>query len=397
MRLSDYGISSARGFLPNEDPLDVLPREFSFLDEFGRNLPELIAQDRVNQEASNLPIPDFYSIIGLDGPQLRLAHLRYDFIQSACVHTQKEKPQIICRNIAKPVWLISKILFKPPILSYDSYTLNNWKRKDKDGPIKVDNLELIQTFIEDSDQSWFILIHVDIEAEAALAIRSLREAVLAVERDDTISLGHALLNIDRSLDNIVTTMRRMPEGTSPETYYRIRPWIMSFDDVIYEGVDEFSDKPQSLRGQTGAQSSIFQAIEAGLQTPSLEDNHLSRHLKDMRNYMLAGHRRFILDLEETSGVRDHIVSTESSLDELYDSNMYKILLFLAIHLGYAFFYIHKKTSNPKGTGGTPDFMDYLEGRIKERWVKAFIKPRSEDDFKSFMIKARKIVKELVAG
>jgi len=66
-----------------------------------------------------------------------------------------------------------------------------------------------------------------------------------------------------------------------------------------------------------------------------------------------------------------------------------------MHLEYAFYYIHEKTSNPKGTGGT-DFIDYLGGRIKERWEQAFIKPRSESDFKLFMTGVRKIVKELVA-
>ncbi len=395
LRLSDFGISVERGFLPDEDPLTVMPLGWEYLDDFGNNLPELIESGKILTQAKLLPIPPDFRFSLLSERELQLAWVRYSFVQSAYVHSQKTGPFSVCRNIAKPLVAISKILKVRPILPYFAYTLNNWKRKDPQGPIKVDNLELIQTFIRDSDQSWFNLIHVDIENQAGLAIRNLWNAKQLADMKDVNGFWGAITLINQSIKDMIAVMKRMPEGTHPDTYYKIRPWIMFFENVIYEGVDSFEDKPQTFPGQTGAQTSIFQSLEAGLQMPTLDDTRLSSHLMDMRNHMPEGHRRFIEYLEAHSRVRDFIVSSAPDLVELYDDCVDQELTFLSIHLGYAFYYIHKQTDNPKGTGGT-DFMDYLGGRIKERWERAFIRPRSEADFKLFKTNVGKMVKELIA-
>lgn len=369
--LSDYDISPERGFLPKDDPLISLPKELDFLDEIGNNLPELIGSRSLNSQVIQLPIPPARFFHSLGPQELQLAWQRYTFIMSAHVHTQ-EPPASICLNIARPVWEISKMLAKPPILSYDAYTLYNWQRKDKSGPIKVDSLALVQTFMRDPIQSWFILIHVDIEAEAGLAIRNIREAVLAAEREDDVALESALLDIDVSLRNILAVMHRMTENTSPETYYKIRRWIMSFKNVVYEGVDELEGKPQTFNGQTGAQTSIFQTLEAGLQAPPLEINELAVFLKKMREYMPVGHTRFIQELETRSQVRKFIAHSAPKLIEPYNSCIDKVCSFLDTHLKYAIAYIHNRTTNPEGTGGS-EFMKYLGERLKERRENAFIK------------------------
>lgn len=393
--LSDFDISSERGFLPDEDPLTVMPPGWEYLDDFGNNLPELIESGKILTQAKLLPIPPDFRFSMLSKRELQLAWDRYTHIQSAYVHSQKTGPFFVCRNVAKPVVAISKILKVRPILPYFAYTINNWRRKDPAGPMKVDNLQLIQTFIRDSDQSWFNLIHVDIENEAGLAVHNLWNAKQLADRGDAIGLSGAIALINQSIKNMIAVMKRMPEGTSPNTYYKIRPWIMFFENVIYEGVEEFEGKPQTFPGQTGAQTSIFQSLEAGLQMPKLEENKLAVYLMDMRNHMPEGHRKFIEYLEANSRVRDFIVSSAPDLVELYDECVNLELIFLSIHLGYAFYYIHKQTSNPKGTGGTEDFMDYLGSRIKERWERAFIEPRSEADFKLFKTSVGKIVKELL--
>ncbi|MDO8495992.1 MAG: hypothetical protein Q7S43_00880 [bacterium] len=395
--LGDFSVSSERGFLPEEDPLTVMPPGWEYLDDFGNNLPELIESGKILTQAKLLPIPPDFRFSLLSERELQLAWIRYSFIQSAYVHSQKTGPFSVCKNIAKPLVAISKILKVRPILPYFAYTLNNWKRKDPDGPIKVDNLQLIQTFIRDSDQSWFNLIHVDIEYEYGLGVRNLWNAQFFVEMGDANGLELSIFHVTKSIKNMIAVMKRMPEGTHPDTYYKIRPWIMFFENVIYEGVEEFEGKPQTFPGQTGAQTSIFQSLEAGLQMPKLEESRLAVHLMDMRNHMPEGHRKFIEYLEANSRVRDFIVSSAPDLVELYDECIDQELTFLAIHLGYAFYYIHKQTDNPRGTGMTKDFMDYLGSRIKERWERAFIKPRSENDFKLFKTNVGKMVKELVAA
>lgn len=396
LELRDFGISPERGFLPDEDPLTVMPPGWEYLDDFGNNLPELIESGKILTRAKLLPIPPDFRFSVLSKKELQLAWVRYSFIQSAYVHSQKTSPFSVCRNIAQPLVAISRMLKVRPILPYFAYTINNWRRKDPVGSIKVDNLQLIQTFIRDSDQSWFNLIHVDIENEFGLGACNLWNAKQLADRGDAIGLLGALSLINESIKNMIAVMKRMPEGTSPNTYYKIRPWIMFFENVVYEGVEEFEGKPQTFPGQTGAQTSIFQSLEAGLQMPKLKENKLAVYLMDMRNHMPEGHRKFIEYLESNSRVRDFIISSAPDLVELYDDCVDQELTFLSIHLGYAFYYIHKQTDNPRGTGLTEDFMDYLGSRIKERWERAFIRPRSEADFKLFKTNVGKMVKELIA-
>lgn len=392
LNLANFDITPERGFLSYPDPLAEMPKGWEFLDQVGDSLPELIKSGDILRAAKVLPIPSLEALNSLNRQELMLAWVRYSFIQSAYVHSQAATPSspvVICRNVALPVFTISKILEIPPILQYFAYTLYNWKRKDLNGLIAVDNLKLIQTFSRDADQSWFNLIHVDIESKAGPAINLLSKAVMG-----TVVLETALVGIASALEEMITVMKRMPEGTSPDTYYKIRRWIMFFENVIYEGVKAYGGKPRAERGQTGAQTSVFQAIEAGLQTPLLDKNTLEIHLMDMRRHMLKGHREFIEFLERTSTLRTIVVNSSSDTIGLYDQCVERILEFLSIHLGYAFFYIQRKTSNSKGTGGT-DFMNYLSERIKERWQRAFIKPRTESDYTIFTERIKKEVEELL--
>lgn len=396
LSLPDFDISLERGFLPDEDPLTEISHGLDFLDEFGNKLPEIIISRNLLSFAKLLPIPPDDYFLKFDVRHLRLLWVRYSFIQSAYVHSQKSKPFTVCESIARPIVALSKILKIKPILSYSAYVLYNWKRKDPKGPIEVDNLELIQTFMRDPEQSWFNLIHVDIEAKAGLGIKSLWNAVWMARCGHSNALEFNLHRTNKSLESMITAMKRMPEGTFPDTYYKIRPWIWSFEDVVYEGVDEYAGLPQNFRGQTGAQTSIFQALEAGLQMPLLSDNELSRHLYDMRKYMPSKHRELVEYLENNSNVREYIISSEIHLIDIYDDIIMKELIFLAIHFGYAIFYIAKKTTdpNPRGTGDTP-FMKYLRKRIEERWRRAFIKSRTDADLTLFLSDMEKTVEGLL--
>ena len=183
-----------------------------------------------------------------------------------------------------------------PILSYDLYCLNNWRRLDSGGPIRLKNLDTIQKFVKIRDESWFILVHVEIESEAAPAIRAIGEVQQAVAGDRRDSLQTKPETISKSLSEMIGTLGRMTEGNSPEVYaFAFRPYIQMFTDVWYGGVDELSG-PQTFRGETGARSSIIPSLDMFLDM-ALGIRHqrtdLTDYVGDMRNYMPAGHRSFI--------------------------------------------------------------------------------------------------------
>ena len=165
---------------------------------------------------------------------------------------------------------------------------------------------------------------------------------------------------------------RMPERCDPYVYYhRVRPFIFGTKDnpdrkkgLIYK--NQFNNKPQFYRGETGAQSSIIPLLDGALGVKHTNDN-LRHYLNEMRDYMPPEHRKIIETAESKSQVSKFINRTQK-LKKEYNACLEQIKLFRSQHLEYAATYIHKQSQikNPfgsggsliRGTGGTP-FMKYL--------------------------------------
>ena len=236
------------------------------------------------------------------------------------------------RTLAVPWASLAARLGRPPVLSYASYALDNWRRLDRAGPIALGNIGLLQNFLGGIDEEWFILVHVEIEAEAAPGL---------------------------------------PEHCDPYIYFhRVRPYIHGWRDhpalpggLVYEGVAAFGGEPQRFRGETGAQSSIVPAIDATLGVTH-EDDTLAAYLREMLDYMPRAHGELIAALAERSRVRDVAASGGAALREAYNACLERLAAFRSLHLEYAGRYIYAQSrqweANPAtvGTGGTP-FIPYL--------------------------------------
>lgn len=173
--LSTFDVDPERGFLPSPDPLVVQPAHFAFPDERGQNLPCLLAAGRLR------PILDVLepaNVDALEAPEAARAYMLYAFLASAYIHALGEEPaKRIPRGVAVPLYRLAQRLGKPanlvPILFHDGYVPHNWRRRDPAGPIALDNLDTLVTFSGLPDESWFILVHTEIEAHAAPAIRAI--------------------------------------------------------------------------------------------------------------------------------------------------------------------------------------------------------------------------------
>ncbi|MBI4158243.1 MAG: hypothetical protein HY505_01300 [Candidatus Yanofskybacteria bacterium] len=360
LKLSDFGILADKGFLPRQDPCASLSSDWEFLDEFGKKIPKLINSGKIMEASRDLLIPSNEMLNTMNEAEINRAMMIYGFGASAYIHSSVPSQNLLCRNLAKPFVWLSSHSGKPPILSYCSYSLNNWKRIDPTKDIEADNLKLLQNFIDLYDEDWFILIHIDIERKASLAIGAAANAISSAKDESLGYLCFDLRTINRSLKMMINTLKRMPEHCSPDVYYkRVRPWIKYFDNVVYEGVEELNNQPQSFRGETGAQSSIMPFLEATLSLPH-EESVLTQHLRIMRLYMPLKHQLLIKAAEETSNIREFIIRSGSKeLKESYNECLERISEFRDIHFSYAHSYIHQKTTDPKGTGGTI-FMPWLE-------------------------------------
>ena len=386
LSLSAFDLSPDRGFLPATDPLERLPQE-PILNQIGTELPKLLSARQVRGV-----IQDRQDIMGAVADEWGLDVFRsvmraLSFVGHAYVWEDPDHPATrLPACLARPWCQVAQQLGRPPVLSYASYALHNWRRLDPHKPIELGNIVLLQNFLGGLDEEWFVLIHIDIEAKAGPGLQGLVQAHHAarVDRADAVLAGlEALAGAQEAMRE---TLLRMPERCDPYIYYsRVRPYIHGWKNspalpngVIYEGVPEYAEQPQQFRGETGSQSSIVPALDAGLGVPHAEDP-LTQYLVEMRDYMPPRHRAFLAALEAQRdgqgrpllfGYARDRKSTHPELWRAYCACVDLLAQFRQIHVDYAERYIFRQhqshAGNPTavGTGGTP-FMPYLTKHLED--------------------------------
>ena len=357
------------GFLPNKIST-LLSNEFDDVEHIAKNLPKILANNQIEYEVLNLETEKDISNLSID--ELERAMLLYSYIGHGYIWGGTSIEKVIPKNISKTWYKISQKLDRPPILSYASYALNNWKLQDVNKPFDLENIRILQNFLGGMDEDWFIMIHIAIEHEAKEILNNLKTYYLDKNEDQSY-LENALVSIKK----INQIMNRMPEKCDPFIYYnRVRPYIFGWKNnpatpngVIYEGVEEYGGNPQLFRGETGAQSSIVPALDALLGVTHSNDP-LKEYLDEMRLYMPKEHRNLLNDLDQWSENNRSNSITEDSSVVLSDEIIKEVHAFRNKHLEYARIYIHEQSlsnqnnSNVVGTGGTP-FMKYLDKHLQE--------------------------------
>jgi indoleamine 2,3-dioxygenase len=362
-----------RGFLPENDPIKVIPNVA--LEGIAKQLPDWIESRRIREEAvyhlRRYPVSEAW-LRDISPEQSERALLIYSFLSAAYVYARYEEPaKRLPVEIARPLFNLSYRKRRQPILSYASYCLYNWRRFEPDKPVELGNIELLQNFCHPdngkTDEDWFILIHVDIEAKASAAMEAIKLPISGPKRVATIATihdvsgKHVRLSLEQLRDSLIgmnATLARMPEQCSPDKYFHlVRPYIWSFENVEYEGV---LSGPQTFRGETGAQSSTIPAICGALGIVH-KDTVLTQHLSEMREYMPEKHRNFVALVEKHSSKENFRTFAQGNgskahgkeIRKLYNQCVQEVLKFRIQHIAYAVEYIMNKVKSPTGTGGTP--------------------------------------------
>lgn len=375
LRLSDHDMSANRGFLCSYDAADVtLPAELAAPEEAARELPRTLLTGRIRQYLSALPVLDLKAFCAeASDAQLRTAMVRYSFMVQAYVWGEPQAPTSLPAPLAVPMWALARRLGQQPLLPYSAYVLDNWDRFDRNGPISLDNIWMIQNFLAGQDEAWFVLVHVAIEARAGEMLAEIPRVLEAVKNGDAAAVEASLALINRGWDDVNAIFDRMPERCDPYVYFhRVRPYIHGWKDnpalgagLIYEGVTETGGKPQAFRGQTGSQSTIVPSMDALLGVGHAADP-LRTFLDELHIYRPPAHRTFVDKVRALSNLRAFVQgSGNANLREIYNSNIRSLARFRTRHLEYAASYINKQgkdslgNDTDVGTGGTP-FMKYLK-------------------------------------
>jgi len=370
VKLSDFGLSEEFGYMQHTDPVVTLPPGNEAWDEMGKNLPKYLMGSDFRQRVKDLPAFKIETL-KTDG-EIRRAFLILSYIGQAYQWSDNEPAHVLPAVLAKPWYEVGKLVGRPPILSYTSYSIDNWYLLDKKGPIECGNIALLQCFLGGQDEEWFILIHIEIEKKAGKALKAIEDSQKTVAAQDLDALEKALTNLRDGIKAMYDVLARMPERCDPYVYFhRVRPYIFGWKNnpslpngVVYEGVEEYQGKGQTFRGETGAQSAIVPALDAVLGIVH-EQDQLRDYLMEMRQYMPPMHVKFIEAAENGPSVRNFVMAcNKESIKKLFNESVELVADFRALHLEYAGTYIHaqsqKTPGNPSavGTGGTP-FMVYL--------------------------------------
>ena len=366
-------------FLPTKEPLKSYrtnSRSLKKIAEVASSLPKLLLTNKVQITIDSLNKKAF-SINKIvkekNNDEINLAMSHLSFIAHAYIWGGHKPQPLLPEVIAEPWVKLANYLGRPPILSYASYCLDNWYKINKQEPISLNNVALINNFLGGVDEDWFVTIHVCIEDAASGAVDAAYKISHLDKNNSVNDFLSQLKQIRKSLIKVNDIFSKMPQKCDPYVYYhRVRPYIFGTKDnpdlkkgLIYE--NQYDNKPQFFRGETGAQSSIIPFLDGALGIGHTNDN-LKHYLNEMRDYMPPKHRKMIEKVENKSQAKEIILKSKLLTKE-YNHCVEEIRKFRAQHLEYAATYIHKQAqvksdvgtggSVVRGTGGTP-FMKYLK-------------------------------------
>lgn len=386
--MHDNTINFSTGFLPRPDPLAGLPEAFQPWDQLGHDLPKLLVAGKLRPTVDAMPLLDARELD--DERAARRAMMILSFLGHAYVWGEPEPAPVIPASLAVPWHQLSQRLGRPPVLSYASYVLDNWRRLDAAKPIELGNIVMRQNFFGGRDEEWFVLIHVAIEAQAGPALAAMVTIQDAIANDRPEQISAELAKLARAVGCMHKILLRMFEGCDPYIYFhRVRPYIHGWanhpglpDGIVYEGVQEYGGVGQKFRGETGAQSAIVPALDALLGVVHVKDE-LRIYLTEMRDYMPPEHRAFVERLEMGPSLRQYVIrgSAAHEVRENYNAVLEQLEKFRSTHLEYAHRYIiqqsrgDNKNPNTVGTGGTP-FAPYLKKHRDETRAHRIDKPGS---------------------
>ncbi|MEM7208413.1 MAG: hypothetical protein AAF434_11365 [Pseudomonadota bacterium] len=374
MQQSCWNPVNDTGFLMSPDPVfdlsivgSGLPLLVSTtLEHIADSLPELIKSGNLRNVIDELEAYDVSALRNIrDFRVVERAFQIYAHLANAYVWCDEENPKHhIPEGVAVPLVELSKMVERPPILPYAATSLCNFRRRDPHDDLVADNLECIIKFVDIPDESWFHLIHVEIEAHAANALKACVEATSAISSDDAQMVKSELATIPEAFGKMMATFKRMDEHCSPEVYFHTsRPYRFGFDDVVYRGVEDFNGRPQTFCGETGEQSTVVPALKAflGLQN---EQHGLSEPLEVVKPYMPSPHRQLLAGIDSQK-IRKYVVNQKSqSLKQIYNNCLEGLFEFRSLHFNMLKGHVACKVKNPIGRGGT-DFMHWLQNLRNE--------------------------------
>jgi len=244
-------------------------------------------------------------------------------------------------SISIPFVQVCRHLELPTVATYAGVCLWNWK------PIflnehfdTLDNLATLATFTGSSDESWFYLISVAIEARGGPLIPLMLKAITAARANDSLTVTECLQIFAERVDELGSLFQKMYPDCDPRVFYhRIRPFLAGGKNMADAGLPNgiifdtgsAKDRYCQYAGGSNAQSSLIQFLDivlgvehrpTGSRKPA--DNSTGTEVEgptappprnnfihDMRTSMPGPHRRFLEEVGSVANIREYVAANPS--------------------------------------------------------------------------------------
>ncbi|POS85084.1 hypothetical protein EPUL_003110 [Erysiphe pulchra] len=376
--LEDYGLSPHHGFLPSEFPIERLSNPYYYKwENVITNLQGLILNKHLREVIDKLPVLSTAGLV-LDSERRRaysiLCFMAHSYIWGHDTPSERLPPPI-----AVPLLHISAYLEVPPVATYSALCLWNFKGlfngEEIDNP---ENLATHITFTGSTEESWFYLISVAIEARGASSIPLMLQAIKSARLNDLEKVAESLRTFAGIIGELGKLLEKMHDRCDPHIFYhRIRPFLAGSKNmqnaglangIIYEdgsGSEEF----KQYAGGSNAQSSLIQFFDIILGIEHLPTNERKSNLTpftkeggllpppsqnfilEMREYMPGPHRRFLESVSKVANIRQLVYANldNEELSLAYDACLKVLSDFRSIHIRIVSRYIILKSRELKST------------------------------------------------
>ncbi|NWT60458.1 I23O2 dioxygenase, partial [Erythrocercus mccallii] len=307
LALSRFQVSEEFGFLL-PDPLTELPAPYGPWMDIAHELPQLIMSHQLRSRVHQMPQLSTQHLQGRE--ELHLAHLVLSFITMGYVWQEGEEGtvQVLPRNLAVPYWEVSQALGLPPILSHADFVLANWRRKDPNGPLEIENLDTIITLPGGESLQGFILVTLLVEKAAVPGIKAIIQALGAILQGDEETLHRALEELAGAIKAMGAALRRMHDYVDPEVFYSvIRIFLSGGGCAGCQGSLQTVPAPQLQASFSPRESGPL--IHLPTTYSFLCWCLAAAFLHRMRDYMPPPHRAFVEHIHGAVSLKQHVLSS----------------------------------------------------------------------------------------
>lgn len=311
-------------------------------------LPEPPVDTVINSESLQCALRGEVDIVGVAADSALLHALFRDYAITASAYLLEPKQRglpvrtRLPPQIAKPLWTLAHALGLPPFLEYTAYCLGNCTLRDGvvnangQANARTSNIDwysqrLIRQLKGGPEESTFVIVHAEIESHTPAMLRIYADVLAALDTATSTSgplaeplaepLTRALVELHGVVSQILASQLKMFNACDPRGYVGlVRPWIFGTRGnpdftggaITFEGVADAAraskwtldaspaDAPEpwvtaSLRGETGAQSTIIPSLDALLGVTHAFDA-LRVMLAEIEHYRPTAHRQLLRSL-----------------------------------------------------------------------------------------------------